>query len=389
MPIGKILQQWDRTRGRGQLPIQQPLQPGMIAHLAGMLGREPRDGRAIGPAIFVRPLPPVGAELLGQYAKCGEALQRGPLLAAKGGELVPHPCPSPSGTCRSAFAPDRPQGLLLDVEDPVPVQARQGIQPAGLGGQLGELRPQPLAPRDIFDAKIERIAKSPRGGIVGAGPLGHDGGGRTERIDLHHAGPQSGRPLGQPPQVGQVADAPALPRPRAVKLHGPAPARLAGFDAPPRRDDDPRLPIAGRGIEVVIAQRQIGGQHVADGPPRAVFQDELSWRRPGSGRAGTDHADRLAPRGDAIGLGAAHGIQDRRRGIGGNLLPAVIGSGVEGGIQGVMIRHARQVPGVAGTIEFIRLYPEGEAIQIWSTAIYRRFLSPLYSAVLSHAAMRP
>ena len=113
-------------------------------------------------------------------------------------------------------------------------------------------------------------------------------------------------------------------------------------------------------MEVVIAQRQIGGQHVADGPPRAVFQDELSRRRPGYGRAGTDHADRLAPRRDAIGLGAAHGIQDRRRSIGGNLLPAVIGSGVEGGVQGVMIRHARQVPGVAGTIVFIRLYREGK-----------------------------
>ena len=142
------------------------------------------------------------------------------------------------------------------MEDPVPIQSRQGIQPAGLGGQLGQLRPQPLGPGDVFDAKIERIAKSPRGGIVRAGPLRHDGGGRTERIDEHHAGPQSGRPLGQPPQVGQVADAPALPRPRAVKLHGPAPARLAGFDAPPGRDDDPRPPIAGRGIEVVIAQRQ-------------------------------------------------------------------------------------------------------------------------------------
>ena len=109
------------------------------------------------------------------------------------------------------------------------------------------------------DPQIDRVAEAPAAREVGAGRL-HGGQRRVQGVEQQH--PRVvllRRPAGQPAEVGQVADPPALARSDRIELGGPPPCpEPFGQVAAAGADDEEDLGVIP--AEPVIADGQVLGQ---------------------------------------------------------------------------------------------------------------------------------
>src|SRR5205807_9094258 len=91
----------------------------------------------------------------------------------------------------------------------------------------------------LFDAQVDWIAVAAARRKVGTRLLRHDRKRGVQRVDEHGARAElGGRPMREPAQVGEVADAPALRRADGVELGGPAPDAKPLRQMTGRRADD-------------------------------------------------------------------------------------------------------------------------------------------------------
>ncbi len=227
---------------------------------------------------------------------------------------------------------------MLQAEDCVAVDVSIGLQGPARGRQVGQPVAQPLGPRHLFHAEVDGIAEPSAAGIVGAGGLGNHWRRCAEGIEHEQIGLQAGRPGGQPPQVGQVADAPAFRRPGGIELRDPAPLPPLRRQALARAHNHPRGPLPALREEIVVAQGQVGRQVAGKADCPALFQEQFAVLGPGGAGSGADHADRFLGRRRVRRL---QGRQDRRGHVRRDVLPPVVGLVA-------MVIHAHETSPVAG-----------------------------------------
>ena len=209
---------------------------------------------------------PVGPVFFGEHAPDGEVVERAAFTLAEGGVgqlTTGRPrCPVHQLERRPL---SRPRGVAVDrVEFTGPLLnfRAQSAHPASLG-QIGIFG-------DRFDPKIERVDETPRCRQVRRRLHRDRGGGRVQGIDQQViSAVPSCRPYRQISQIGEIADAPRLPGPHAVKLRGQAPGAAS---AQPLRQPEPirrhnertaGLELARSQMDAVVAQGQVIGQHEA------------------------------------------------------------------------------------------------------------------------------
>ena len=294
-----------RVLGGGELPVREPLQPGVEQGLAGQpdplgcyLGRAHRAQR-------LRPRPPVRPVDLGQRAPQAPVLQRLPLTVPVGVEL--------GAALRGHRLPvDDLQSGPFGPPDPIPVEQLAG----GVAGPQRRRegvdthpvpRREPRVLGNVFDPQVQRADETPAHRQIRGLAQRWQRLTRVQRVDQDEPGPQvTGAPRGQVGQVAQVPEPPGLAGAQRVELHGeaPGPVHRAGDHGPVRcpgrvRDGgNPHTLIRGfaqrgqDGIERPLAHLDpppvpvaVAGRHpVGLGPPSGLVARHPSMIRP-SGRA--------------------------------------------------------------------------------------------------------
>ena len=223
-------------RGRRQSPglARSPYRPGSapiagraaIAAIDGSdadrgcsqqrLRRPVRRRRAAWPARCA----PIGAVVLGQDAVRGKLLQVAAALAA---EAIKR-------GVEFATSPDLFERLHLQAEDHVTVNHAVVVQCPTRCGQRFQFGAECSAARHFFNTQVEWAKEPAAAGIVRARLLRNDWGRGGDRVDQHQAGALAFRPLGQAPQIGQIAKPPACLRASGIKLsaHPKAPRAATG-----------------------------------------------------------------------------------------------------------------------------------------------------------------
>ena len=136
----QILQDGNRTRGLGQLPVQEPLQPGMIVHLAGMLGGEPRDGR-----------------VLGRRYSSGHFRQSGPNFSANAQNVAKRSSDTPCSRRKAA------NSRLPSPPAPLPVGEGSSLTPCPSPSGEGSASPSPQIARRACCLSWKTRSRSSRG----------------------------------------------------------------------------------------------------------------------------------------------------------------------------------------------------------------------------------
>ena len=164
-----------------------------------------------------------------------------------------------------------------------------------LGRQPGQLRAKPLGPRNLLHPQEQRIAKSSTGRIVGTGILREHGCDAAQGVDQHQPGPELAA------QAASLFRSPRSPIPQLWeervlgKLAGEAPAALRRQNASPGGHDDAGLGLPILREKGVVAQRQVGRQHVLDIAGRTLFEHQLSADGPWPRNPCVEHATGPAP----------------------------------------------------------------------------------------------
>ena len=230
------------------------------------LGREPGHPRRRGMAQFFRPAVPAAPEALAEGAEGRVLTQQRPLPADETIEAGVTPAPDP--------APQRLERRGLQPVDRVALDQRFAIEGPSLARPLGE--PGQLThPRELADAEEQRIAKQPARGKVRTGLLRHQRRRRRERVDHRDPRPLGLRPLPEPSEIVEVADAPALSRPRGVELNRPAPGpEVVRQITLVRRHDQARFGCTFP-EDLMVAVGKVRRQPSIDVGGRAVFQADL------------------------------------------------------------------------------------------------------------------
>ena len=147
----------------------------------------------------------------------------------------------------------------------------RSIDPIGVEGPPGRRgrsrSTSPVAPGHLVEPEVDRDSGS-SGWTGSRGWAARSPGMRgVERVEQGHARPQPLRPAGQPPEVGQVADPPALLR-SGRRTAGPPSPRSTGPGGRGQRPGETMrrmLPAAVWADQPVVAEGQAGGQAVAGG----------------------------------------------------------------------------------------------------------------------------
>src|SRR5262249_46543902 len=155
------------------------------------------------PPVFRGPSRESRSVLLGERAERGERPQSGAMLAPVALEgLVP-------GEGR----PQLLQRLALELPHPIAIDAALSVERVSGGGKALEIDAGRRRSGYLLDAEEERIAITTTARIVGTRLHRRDQRGRGERIDQQEPGAQYGRgPPGDPAEIGEITDAPALAR---------------------------------------------------------------------------------------------------------------------------------------------------------------------------------
>ena len=132
-------------RGRRELPIEAPLDPGVECDAIGRLSRDPRRPRPVGVPQVGRPRLPAGSMTLGQDTESAPALER----------VALRPPPRlEGGTVRDAGAPDPPERLPLQRPDACAVDRAAVVERATRSRQLVVDRVASRAPRFAGEAGL-------------------------------------------------------------------------------------------------------------------------------------------------------------------------------------------------------------------------------------------
>src|SRR5205085_6673881 len=108
------------------------------------------------------------------------------------------------------------QGPELEAQDLVSVDQPAGVERAAGAGGAVDVDPSGIG--HGLDSDGEDVPKPATAGVIGARVLRHYRRGRVERIDEHKACSVVACPPGQPVEVHEVADAPAVVRAGSVEL---------------------------------------------------------------------------------------------------------------------------------------------------------------------------
>ncbi len=239
---------------RGQLVIEQPLQPAVEVDGLRVRGGERRDRRAVRVAEFRGPPMPVGAVHLGQCTPGGEVVEAAALTFPVAGV-----CQFAAG--RTGHPVQLRQGRPLDLPRGVPVDP---VAAECAGGQVGAGLAQraPFAQERVlgngFHAQVERVDEATGGGQVRRGfHRGHRSG-RMQRVDQDESRPvPRRRPDGQIGEVSDISCAPGVFGCDAVQLGGQAPVPAGRCRQRGRGDDEHGAAVhpAALRVQPVIAGR--------------------------------------------------------------------------------------------------------------------------------------
>ncbi len=249
-----------------------------------------------------RPAPPSRAVTLRQGAEGGELLESPALPGAVGGQASVLPAP-----------PQRVERRHLEPEHGIAVNPALGGESAALSGEPLHVEPRLRRPGHLLHSEIERVPIAAAGRKVWARLLPHERERRVKGVQDDRAGPQlARRPGGEPSKVGEVADAPAFPRPQRVELGRPAPHPEPVRKMAPRwRDDESRRsPIVER-PQLVVSEREIRRQISGHSQHRPVLQHELRGPVEHRGRLTTPVNQRSGGRRCGL-MGRAHGRTETR-----------------------------------------------------------------------------
>ena len=189
---GQVAEQCDLCTGRGELVVEQPLDPGVKAKPVVLRRGETRDARTVGPSVLGGPRGPATAVALGQRAIQCELTQRTPAARDVGAEL------GIVAKCR----PEKLEGRQLERIDLIAVDDSLVVE--GSTG-FGRERERLVAGREawnVLDTDVQRVAEPTAARKVRARILLLTGLGGMQRVDAEDAGPEAGRPS---TEHGQVA----------------------------------------------------------------------------------------------------------------------------------------------------------------------------------------
>jgi hypothetical protein len=248
---------------------------------------EGSDGGGVGPLQLGGPRHPpvavhvgdgaVGRELQQRLALLDEErVERGVTLEAREREL-------------ERVALETPDGVTVDVAVRVQRAAERGevIERCADVGRAGH----------VLDAEVDRVQEAPARRVVRRWLLRERRSRRVERAHGDDARAAPGRPLGEPAEIGQVADAPRLARTRRVQLQRPAPrAQALRQVAAAGADDQARRRTTVERRQLVVADGEIRRKRVDAAQDGAALERDVGRRAQELGVAGAH-----APNGVRVG----------------------------------------------------------------------------------------
>jgi len=173
---------------------------------------------------------PAAAVVFGQHAKDREFSQARTALLHPTLEVVTRPW---------TLRPQARERVHLEIEYSRAVDHPLRVERAPERGQRLEVGTEVGSSGCFFDAQIEWIHEAAARRVIRARLLRAQRQRRRQRVDEDRARAEACRPSAEPPQIGEITDAPRFRGARGIQLHGPTPCAARGNGASRGAHDQP------------------------------------------------------------------------------------------------------------------------------------------------------